>query len=164
MAMIATIHPSNLRRTQAHEYALRFLFGGLVTAAAGLIAHRFGPRAGGLFLAFPAIFPASATLVEKHEISKKRKAGLDGTRRGQQASAVDAVGAAIGSVGLIGFAGFCWLLLEDHSPWIVLLGATAVWLILSTIVWRIRIVFKHHVRNVRPKWSNSLWFHRQMDR
>jgi hypothetical protein len=30
-----------------------------------------GPRVGGLFLAFPAIFPASATLVEKHEKQKK---------------------------------------------------------------------------------------------
>jgi hypothetical protein len=32
----------------------------------GLIAARFGPVVGGLFLAFPAIFPASATLIEKH--------------------------------------------------------------------------------------------------
>lgn len=72
--MIATIDLSDLRRTQPHEYAVRFLFGGLITMVAGLIAHHFGPSAGGLFLAFPAIFPASATLVERHEIEKKRKA------------------------------------------------------------------------------------------
>jgi Protein of unknown function (DUF3147) len=162
--MIATIHPSNLRRTQAHEYAVRFLFGGLVTAGAGLIAHHFGPGIGGLFLAFPAIFPASATLIEKHEIRKKRKTGLDGTRRGSQAAAVDAVGAAIGSVGLIGFAGFSWLLLEDHNPWIVLFSTTAVWLSLSTIVWRIRIALKHRVWVGRPKWANSMWSRRHMDR
>ena len=38
-----------------------FFFGGLITAVAGVIAQRFGPIIGGLFLAFPAIFPASAT-------------------------------------------------------------------------------------------------------
>jgi len=37
-----------------------------MTVIAGLIAFRFGPVVGGLFLAFPAIFPASATLIERH--------------------------------------------------------------------------------------------------
>jgi hypothetical protein len=54
-----------------------------------------------LFLAFPAVFCASATLIEKHERDRKQKAGLPGTRRGRQA---DALGAAIGSFGLLGFA------------------------------------------------------------
>ena len=48
-----------LRRTRWYEYALRFLFGGGVTVAAGLIAKQYGPVFGGLFLAFPAVFPAS---------------------------------------------------------------------------------------------------------
>jgi hypothetical protein len=30
----------------------------------GLLAKKFGSTVGGLFLAFPAIFPASATLIE----------------------------------------------------------------------------------------------------
>jgi hypothetical protein len=34
------------------------------------------PVVGGLFLAFPAIFPASATLIEKHVRERKEKAGL----------------------------------------------------------------------------------------
>ncbi len=55
------------------DYAIRFLFGGLITVAAGIIAKRFGPGIGGLFLAFPAIFPASATLIEKHEKEKKEE-------------------------------------------------------------------------------------------
>ena len=38
--------------------------------------QRWGPGIGGLFLAFPAIFPASATLVEKHEKQKKNRAGI----------------------------------------------------------------------------------------
>ena len=95
---------AQVRRTKWHEYAVRFVFGGLITAAAGFIAHRYGPATGGLFLAFPAIFPASATLVEKHETQKKRCAGLNGVIRGRDAAALDAVGTALGCIGLAGFA------------------------------------------------------------
>ena len=41
---------SVLRETKWSDYAIRFLFGGIVTAAAGLIAKKFGPGVGGLFL------------------------------------------------------------------------------------------------------------------
>jgi hypothetical protein len=90
---------SALRRTRWHEYALRFFFGGAITVATGVIAKRYGPVFGGLFLAFPAIFPASATLLEKHEAEKKRRAGIIDNARGRKAAALDARGAAIGSVG-----------------------------------------------------------------
>ena len=52
-----------LKKPKWQHYAIRFLFGGLITVATGLIAHKFGPTVGGLFLAFPAIFPATATLI-----------------------------------------------------------------------------------------------------
>ena len=81
---------SALRQTKWHDYAVRFLFGGLVTALAGIIAKKFGPGIGGLFLAFPAIFPASATLIEKHEKEKKESLGLNGSARGRSAASVDA--------------------------------------------------------------------------
>ena len=71
---------------------------------AGLLAKEFGPVLGGLFLAFPAIFPASATMVEKHEREKKREAGIFNSYRGRQAAALDAREAAIGSIGLACFA------------------------------------------------------------
>jgi len=58
------IDTSALNGTRWHEYALRFLAGGVITAVTGIIAKKFGPGVGGLFLAFPAIFPASATLIE----------------------------------------------------------------------------------------------------
>jgi uncharacterized protein DUF3147 len=67
---------SALGKTKWYEYALRFAFGGAITVAAGLIANKWGPGVGGLFLAFPAIFPASATLVEKHEKQEKQQHGL----------------------------------------------------------------------------------------
>src|SRR6476619_2894994 len=119
---------SVLGQTKWHEYAVRFLFGGLIAALAGIIAKKFGPGVGGLFLAFPAIFPASATLVEKHEKEKKRRVGLDGRKRAAAATSVDAAGAAIGSIGLAGFAVVVWQAMPNHAPWLVLVGATLVWI------------------------------------
>jgi hypothetical protein len=52
---------------------------------------------GGLFLAFPAIFPASATLIEKHEKERKQRDGLKGAYQAAEAVSVDAAGAAIGT-------------------------------------------------------------------
>ena len=83
---------SALGKTKWYEYALRFAFGGSITVAAGLIAKKWGPGVGGLFLAFPAIFPASVGLVEKHEKQKKQQHGLDGTIRGREAAGLDAAG------------------------------------------------------------------------
>ena len=67
---------SAVRETKCYEYAIRFIFGGLITVAAGIIAKQFGPSIGGLFLAFPAIFPASLSLVDKHTKERKEQAGL----------------------------------------------------------------------------------------
>jgi hypothetical protein len=133
--MIVQINSSSLRDTRWYEYVLRFIFGGLVTAVAGLIARRFGPVIGGLFLAFPAIFPASATLIEKHQREKKERAGLSGIRRGRDAAALDAFGAAMGSLGLASFAAFVWILALHLLPWLVLTGAAVVWAGTSISVW-----------------------------
>ncbi len=75
--MSISIDTSSLKETRPRDFALRFLFGGLVTLITGLIANRYGPVVAGLFLAFPAIFPATATLIEKHEKQHKQQAGLD---------------------------------------------------------------------------------------
>jgi hypothetical protein len=71
--MIVQFKPSALGQTRWYEYLVRFVLGGAMTVVAGLIAARFGPVIGGLFLAFPAIFPASATLIEKHIGNARRK-------------------------------------------------------------------------------------------
>lgn len=107
MAMTVKIDPSGLKETTWHEYAVRFVAGGLLTVIAGVIARKWGPGVGGLFLAFPAIFPASATLLEKHERQRKQQKGLHGEKRGVDAAAVDAMGAAMGSLGLVAFAAVC---------------------------------------------------------
>jgi hypothetical protein len=126
---------SALRQTQWYEYAVRFLLGGAITAIAGLIAKRFGPTVGGLFLAFPAIFPASATLIEKHEKQKKERAGQKSGYRGVDAAALDAAGAVCGSIGLIVFAILVWMLLPRYETWIVLSASTAAWLTVSVLIW-----------------------------
>ena len=132
------IEPLALGKTRWYEFAVRFLFGGLITAVAGIIAKKFGPGVGGLFLAFPAIFPASATLIEKHEKQKKERAGLHGSARGRKAASVDAAGASIGSLALLVFALLVRRFLPDHSDWLVLTVSTGIWLAVSLLLWQIR--------------------------
>ena len=136
--MLIKVDGSALGKTKWHEYAVRFFFGGVITAITGLIAEHFGPTLGGLFLAFPAIFPASATLIEKHEKEKKEKHGFNGSDRARKAASIDAAGAAIGNSGLFVFAWLCWKFLPHHSAPVVLCGATLVWLSVSITSWQVR--------------------------
>jgi hypothetical protein len=128
----------SIKGIEAHEWILRFLFGGAVCVFAGLMAKGFGREIGGLFLAFPAIFPASASLVESHERAHKARAGMDGTLRGRTVAAIDAAGASIGCIGLAGFALLCWLLLPRVAPIAVFAVATLAWLVLSIAFWWLR--------------------------
>jgi hypothetical protein len=139
---------SAIKGIQPHEWAVRFLFGGAVCVLAGLIAKKWGPEIGGLFLAFPAIFPAGASLVEAHERRHKARAGFDGTNRGRTVAGIEAAGAAIGCVGLAGFAIVCWLLQPRISPAAVFVLATLAWLVLSVVLWWLRKtrIFRTHRR------------------
>lgn len=139
--MMIKIDPSGLKETKWHEYALRFVVGGAITVIAGLIAGKWGPGVGGLFLAFPAIFPASATLIEKHERQRKQEKGLSGEARGTDAAAIDALGAAMGSVGLMAFAAICWWLIPRYPP-LALAAGTVAWLLISFSIWTVRQRFR----------------------
>lgn len=125
-----------LKRSQWYEYAIRFLFGGAITAVTGVLAKQYGPVFGGLFLAFPAIFPAGATLVQKHETEKKQRAGITDKDRGRKAAALEASGACMGSLGLTCFALIVWQLLTRWSVPLCFLTALTVWLGLSILLWR----------------------------
>jgi hypothetical protein len=138
--MIITANFSALARTRWYEYVSRFVFGGAITALAGIVAKQYGPSIGGLFLAFPAIFPASATLIEKHEKEKKRQAGGHVTLRGRKAAALDAAGASMGALGLLIFAFLVWRLIVHLSSWAALLSATLGWLAVSILAWNLRRV------------------------
>jgi len=62
-----------LQKTKWSECVVRFVFGGAISVVAAIPTERFGPAFGGLFLAFPAIFPASATLMENMSSRKRLK-------------------------------------------------------------------------------------------
>lgn len=136
--MIIKAKFSRLRQTKWWEWLVRFVFGGVVTAITGLIAKEFGPVVGGLFLAFPGIFPAGVTLVERHEKQKKRKDGYSGVPRGRKVSAVLAAGAVAGSAGLLAFAGAVWWLAQGLATWQWLLLAGVAWVALSLVAWFVR--------------------------
>ena len=72
------------------KYIARFAFGAGIALAAGLIGMKFGPMIGGIFLGFPAVLPASLTLIEKKE--------------GDDEAAIDSVGAALGAVAMVAYA------------------------------------------------------------
>jgi uncharacterized membrane protein (GlpM family) len=112
---------SRIRRTTWKEYAIRFVFGGAITALAGYLGHTYGPTVGGLFLAFPAILPAALTLISNHE--------------GRRAAARDALGAIAGSAGLAAFALTVWMLSVQLRAWQTLGLATLMWLVVSVLVW-----------------------------
>ncbi len=129
---------SAARETRWSQLAVRFVLGGLITAATGIIGKKYGSGIGGLFLAFPAIFPSSATLIQKHEREKKARAGLCGSTRARRLVAVDATGAAIGSVGLFGFALLMRAEITEHNACLVILASTLLWTLLSLLLWHIR--------------------------
>jgi hypothetical protein len=135
--MRVRINLASLKQTHWHEYLTRFLLGGAITVTTGLIAKHFGPVIGGLFLAFPAIFPSGATLIEKHERDKKRRAGIPQTIRGRLAAALDARGAAMGTLALAAFGSVIWQLLPLYNAAVILAGALAVWLAVAILIWRI---------------------------
>ena len=77
-------------------------------SVAGLAGARLGPKFGGLFRAFPAVLPATLTLIEKKEGTTKAWA--------------DASGGVFGAVGLAAFA-FTAVMLLRTNPVIALLLA-----------------------------------------
>lgn len=150
--MLVKLSSSSLKRTRWYEYGVRFLLGGLATVFAGLVGARFGVTIGGLFLALPAIFCASATLIESHERRRKEKAGLSGRRRGQQAAALDAAGAGLGSIGLVAFAATFHALVSMG-----VIGAFAVaillWAAVSVSAWWLRRTLRTTSRRGLPdRW------------
>lgn len=72
------------------DYLIRFALGAAVSIVAGILSKTISARFGGAFLAFPSIFPASLTLIQEKE----------GTRRADR----NAIGAVLGSAGLVIFA------------------------------------------------------------
>jgi hypothetical protein len=119
--MMPALAPAQLKRLHAWEYLVRFAFGGVITAATALIGHAWGPAVAGLFLAFPAILPASLTLVKQHD--------------GRARAADDASGARLGAISLACFALVIVATAGRWPPSLVLLLAAAVWFAVAAGLW-----------------------------
>ncbi|WP_407175143.1 hypothetical protein [Bradyrhizobium sp. STM 3562] len=140
------LKPQGLQQSRWYEHAVRFGLGGLATVLAGVVAKIDGPVTGGLFLAFPAIFCASATLIEKHERKRKEEKGLSGGRRGQEAAALDSAGAGWGSIALAVFGLIVWLLARQGAV-LTLAIACVAWLGLAVSAWWLRRLLRHTRRS-----------------
>jgi hypothetical protein len=101
-----------LREIRAREYMIRFGFGATISIVAGLVGLRFGQAVGGVFLAFPAILPASLTLIARKE--------------SEQHASINAEGAVIGGLALVVFAVVAFALLPRLGL-VALVVATAAW-------------------------------------
>ncbi|MBV9561416.1 MAG: DUF3147 family protein [Bradyrhizobium sp.] len=143
---------SSLREGRWYEYVIRFALGGAATVFTGFTSRQYGALVGGLFLALPAIFCASATLIEAHEIRRKHEAGLAGQRRGQLSAAMDAAGAALGAIGLLAFALVFFLSVESSVP-AAFVTASLAWAVVSVAAWYARRKWRHvrHARTLRRR-------------
>lgn len=93
---------TNLKQIRPKDIIIRFLFGVIISAIAGGISSYFGPKIGGSFLAYPAILPASLTLIE--------------TKDNRIESRKQAWGAIIGGIGLVGFSTIGSYLITNSNP------------------------------------------------
>jgi hypothetical protein len=108
---------SKVKKLRPHELAIRFAFGAVISLVAGVVALVFGPKAGGLFLAFPAILPATLTLIEKKE--------------GIREAVHNVEGAVFGALGMIAFAiTVTWTIARTTLALSLALGL-AVWIAVS---------------------------------
>ena len=132
------VDATSLKQTKAMEYVRRFVFGGTVTVVASLIAKKWGPVAGGMFLAFPGIFPAGVSLVEKHKIDRESQEGKVGLALARGEASVEATGASAGTWGLAGFALVVWKESAIHSLAVMLACAGSAWVAVSWTTWMVR--------------------------
>ena len=131
-----TFHPEKLVEGKWHEYLVRFVFGGLVATGAGWVAHRYGPIVGGLFLAFPSIFPASVTLIQQRE--EEKHDGDEGEQKGKDKAARNTVGAVWGCFGLMVFGFIVWQFGQEWDAWLCLFAALVAWLATAFVFWAVQ--------------------------
>jgi nicotinamide-nucleotide amidase len=113
---------SKLKEGALREHAIRFGFGAAVSVTAAIIGKLFGAHVGGLFLAFPAILPATLTLLEKHQ--------------GTEQAVADVRGSVLGAVGLLGFAAVVVIAGAAH-PLPALVAAPIVWIVVAVALYMV---------------------------
>lgn len=128
--LVPQVAPEKVKSHRLSDYALRFGFGCAIALVSGLIGMWFGPKVGGVLLGFPAILPASLTLVQKKE--------------GKDSASVDSIGATLGAIAMIVFALFVAVTAESIGAVPSILIALIVWLTVAVALYvLVALVFKH---------------------
>ena len=102
------------------------------------VPKQFGPAVGGLFLAFPAIFPASATLIEKDESQKKEKGDCTAPSAEGKPRVWMPLAQRWGASVCSGLLLIVWHFIPNHRAWAVLQIGTLAGLGVSVMMWMIR--------------------------
>ncbi len=115
--IVPKFEASAIGRHSLTDYGVRFAFGAGIALVAAILGLLFGPKLGGVFLGFPAILPASLTLIEKKD--------------GKRQAAVDAAGAILGAIALIVFAVAMSLAVVRLGVAVSLAAALALWVVVA---------------------------------
>lgn len=131
---LAAVDVGKLRKVKARELAVRFAFGAAISVVAGLVSLATNPTAGGMFLAFPAILPATITLIERKESTAQ--------------TVHDVQGAVLGALGLMVFALVARAGLERTGSPAALLAAGGAWAGASVLAYVVVEKIRRRMRSV----------------
>jgi Protein of unknown function (DUF3147) len=126
--VLPVVEPGKLREVKFRECLVRFALGAAISIIAGIIGKAVGARFGGAFLAFPSILPASLTLIQDKE----------GTRRADR----NAIGAVLGGAGLVVFAMIGEASFGHIEPFLALVLCLAGWVVSSVALYGLMCYFQ----------------------
>ena len=128
-ALIPRVAPDRLKTEKFKDYSLRFAFGAGIALVAGLVGMWLGPMIGGVLLGFPAVLPASLTLIQKKE--------------GRDEASIDSIGAMLGATAMVVFAVFVSLTVKSWTAVPSILAALALWLAVAVgLYFLVALVYK----------------------
>jgi hypothetical protein len=126
-----------LREVSIKELAIRFAFGAAVSLVAAAVGQLAGSFAGGMMLAFPAILPATVTLLERSD--------------GREEAVRDVQGAVLGALGLSLFALVLVATLPHEHGWLALPLAVVAWAGSSVLAYAAVEALGHRLRTRRAR-------------
>jgi uncharacterized membrane protein len=117
---IPSLSPQGLKGKKPRDYLVRFAFGASISLVAALVSLKY-QLFGGMFLAFPAILPASLTLVQRDS--------------GREEASIDAAGAIIGAIGLLAFALVAAFGIPALGAITALVASAVAWLVVAMTIY-----------------------------